>query len=231
MKVICQHIFQAICIFYDIFVHYVTLKSLTISGMDYETLREELLRGMRLSRPKLATNNISHILQTCWLDDAEARPSFSRIKYLLYKDEKFPKELVENCNGFYHTTKTTMHSQYLSIQKCNPMYESRNNNNVSHKRNGRIAASSTEDITKYSDRQYQNTKGDQGNENDSYKRVKSYFLRRTSESTTCGERTISTSSSQGNYISVDTTTSSCGEDGYLQSNITHLDSYLDMSDK
>ena len=100
-------------------------------GIDYVTLREELLNGMRLNRPFLSTPKVSHILQTCWLAEPDARPSFANIKRLLLEDDKFPRNLVKKNHGYYQVPKEkiVMHSQYRSIQKCHPLFPKENNNN------------------------------------------------------------------------------------------------------
>ena len=83
---------------------------------------------MRLNHPFLATPKVSHMLQTCWLAEPNARPSFSKIKELLLEDDLFPKSLVKKHKGFYQVPKEeiAMLSQYKSIQKCHPLYVRKN---------------------------------------------------------------------------------------------------------
>ena len=96
-----------------------------IEGIDYATLRKQLSNGMRLNHPNLATPNVSHILQTCWLPEPSARPTFSKIKQYLFEDEQFPRDLLNNVQELSHSSKedvSKMVKQYRSIQECNPMF-------------------------------------------------------------------------------------------------------------
>ena len=54
-------------------------------GIDYETLRDELLAGSRLPSPTYGTSKISHIIQKCWLGDPIERPTFTNIKEKLHE--------------------------------------------------------------------------------------------------------------------------------------------------
>ena len=96
-----------------------------IEGIDYATLRKQLSNGMRLNHPNLATPNVSHILQTCWLPEPSARPTFSKIMQYLFEDEQFPRDLLNNVPELDHSSKedvSKMVKQYRSIQECNPMF-------------------------------------------------------------------------------------------------------------
>ena len=101
-----------------------------IKGIDYATLRKQLSNGMRLNHPNLATPNVCHILQTCWLPEPSARPTFSKILQYLLEDEQFPRDLLNNVKGLNHSSKedvSKMVKQYRSIQECNPMFENIHN--------------------------------------------------------------------------------------------------------
>ena len=190
---------------------YVLSNPLTLLGIDYYALRRELLCGMRLSHPILATHNVSHILQTCWLAEPDARPSFSKVKKLLYEDERFPKKLVEDGKEG-----VSMRSQYQSIQNCNPMFVSRNNNDVSSQRNETTLEHSLDDITIYPEEQWSIREGTTSVDTNSYKMVKRQMIPR--------ERQSTITSTSTNYISVHTTATSCGGDDYVERIVTHLES-------
>ena len=91
------------------------------------TLKEELLRGSRLCHPPYGPPNICHMMQTCWLDLPDARPSFTNIKSILYNDPQMPKLLANKNQGFYLSLdegiEDAMEVQYRQIRKCNPMYD------------------------------------------------------------------------------------------------------------
>ena len=112
----------------------IILLKIWIKGIDYATLRKQLSNGMRLNHPNLATPNVSHILQTCWLPEPSARPTFSKIMQYLLEDEQFPRDLLNNVKGIDPSSKeevSKMVKQYRSIQECNPMFENIHN---SHER-------------------------------------------------------------------------------------------------
>ena len=201
---------------------FVLSNSLKLLGIDYEMLRAELLRGMRLSHPILATHNVSHILQICWLAEPDKRPPFSKVKTLLYEDEKFPKKLVEDGKEG-----VSMRSQYKSIQNCNPMYVHRNNNDVSSQRNKTIPEYSSGDITVYPEEPRSIREGTTSSDNSSHKMIGTYIIPRKTQSTTSREQITST-----NYISVHTTVTSCGGDDYIEPNVVQLEyDKGDVSDK
>ena len=65
------------------------------------------------------------MVQTCWLAEPSARPSFSNLKESLYNDAQFPKHVVEKSQGFYLPVgeeSGALQKQYQQIQESNPMY-------------------------------------------------------------------------------------------------------------
>ena len=66
------------------------------------------------------------MVQTCWLAEPSARPSFSNLKEALYNDAQFPKHVVEKSQGFYLPVgeeSGALQKQYQQIQESNPMYK------------------------------------------------------------------------------------------------------------
>ena len=95
-------------------------------GIDYQTLRDELLAGSRLPSPSYSTPKLSHLIQTCWLGDPIERPTFTKIKEKLHQscDVLNPRSSLEAKSSQYLTLMSddSMRNQYNLIQECNPMY-------------------------------------------------------------------------------------------------------------
>ena len=92
-----------------------------ILGMNSQTLLHDLVAGMRLPSPIASTPRISHLIQTCWLAAPTERPSFSKIKQVIY-DELLDakKDSVQNVEDYllmlrYNEGQT----QYKAIKSCN----------------------------------------------------------------------------------------------------------------
>ena len=95
-------------------------------GIDYQTLRDELLAGSRLPSPTYSTPKLSHLIQTCWLGDPIERPTFTKIKEQLHQscDVLSPQSSLEAKSSQYLTllSDDSMRNQYNMIQQCNPLY-------------------------------------------------------------------------------------------------------------
>ena len=191
------------------------------------TLREELLNGMRLNHPFLSTPKVSHILQTCWLAEPDARPSFSNIKELLLEDDKFPNSLVQKCQGFYQVPreKIAMHSTYKSIKKCDPLFM-RNNNTEVRSQLPSVANSSEVSIYPESSIVFNLSRLGSRISTSSYKaRMRGYLLPTNEgpkQNVVSREPLSSTTSANLKYNSVATTTTSYGENDYNAGEIKQL---------
>ena len=99
--------------------------------MDYQTLRSELLAGSRLQNPTYSTPKISHLIQTCWLADPIERPTFTKIKEQLQQScHVFICEADKGTNNnLALLSGSSMRNQYLQMQKCNPMFEKKDEEN------------------------------------------------------------------------------------------------------
>ena len=95
-------------------------------GIDYRTLRDELVAGSRLPSPSFSVPKISHLIQTCWLADPIERPSFTKIKEQLFQSCPVFNEASGNDTTYYLSmlSDNSMHVQYKQIQESNPMFES-----------------------------------------------------------------------------------------------------------
>ena len=102
-----------------------------VTGMDYQTLRSELLAGSRLQNPTYSTPEISHLIQTCWLADPIERPTFTKIKEQLQQScHVFICEANKGTNNnLALLSGSSMRNQYLQMQKCNPMFEKKDEEN------------------------------------------------------------------------------------------------------
>ena len=102
-------------------MHYI----LIYLGIDYQTLRDELLAGSRLPSPTFSVRKISHLIQTCWLADPIERPSFTKIKEQLFQSCPVLSRDSENDTTYYLSilSDNSMHDQYKQIQEANPMFE------------------------------------------------------------------------------------------------------------
>ena len=54
-----------------------------LSGIDYQSLKHELLGGMRLPQPNFVPQKVYDMMLGCWEHEADARPTFSQIKVSL----------------------------------------------------------------------------------------------------------------------------------------------------
>ena len=174
--------------------------------MDYVTLRQELLNGMRLSHPILATANVAHILQTCWLAEPDARPSFSRIMESLYEDVKFPKKLLNHCEGSCQVSNDviSMQTQHKARQKCSPMYK--------------VEGSSIDegsDITAYP-KSSESIIYDKRSSTDTYDGVTKHLLPSQTPSQIPKDSTLSTTSTNQRYLSSTTSIYLCQDDDHGQ---------------
>ena len=99
--------------------HITLLNSMTtcdLIGLDYRTLRDELQAGSRLPSPTYGTQNMSHLIQTCWLADPIERPSFTKIKSQLQQSSEFSASaVVRKNNDYLHMTKYEGTSCSLSV--------------------------------------------------------------------------------------------------------------------
>ena len=97
----------------------------TYLGIDYQTLRDELLAGSRLPSPSFSVHKISHLIQTCWLADPIERPSFTKIKEQLLQSCPVLSRDSENDTSYYLAilSDNSMRDQYKMIQESNPMFE------------------------------------------------------------------------------------------------------------
>ena len=104
-----------------IFIHRIP----TYLGIDYQTLRDELLAGSRLPSPSFSVPKISHLIQTCWLADPIERPSFTKIKEQLLQSCPVLSRDSENDTSYYLAilSDNSMRDQYKKIQESNPMFE------------------------------------------------------------------------------------------------------------
>ena len=60
-----------------------------------DTLRKKLSDGFRLSNPKYAPDNICELMQSCWHEDPEKRPTFVDIK-IQFKNHYHLKDITED---------------------------------------------------------------------------------------------------------------------------------------
>ena len=99
--------------------------------MDYQTLRSELLAGSRLPNPTYSTPKISHLIQTCWLADPIERPTFTKIKEQLQQSCEVLSSEADKGTNYYLAllSDSSMRNQYQQIQKCNPMFEKKDEEN------------------------------------------------------------------------------------------------------
>lgn len=98
-------------------------------GIDYQTLRDELLAGSRLPSPTFSIPKISHLIQTCWLADPIERPTFTKIKDTLFQSCPVLSRESENDTSYYLSVcaYNRMRDQYKLIQESNPMFNSPKN--------------------------------------------------------------------------------------------------------
>ena len=98
-------------------------------GIDYQTLRDELLAGSRLPSPTFSIPKISHLIQNCWLADPTERPTFTKIKDKLFQSCPVQSRESENGTSYYLSdcAYNCMHDQYKLIQESNPIFNSPKN--------------------------------------------------------------------------------------------------------